>query len=59
MVRADSKRRARLNCISHFLSMFDYKELPREKVDLGKRDLSGSYDDVASLQDRTFIPEKY
>ncbi len=59
VVRADSKRRARLNCISHFLSMFDYKELPREKVELGKRDLSGRYDDVASLQGRTFIPEKY
>ncbi len=59
VVRADSKRRARLNCISHFLGMFDYEELPREKVELGKRDLSGSYDDVASLEGRTFIPEKY
>ena len=58
-MRADVKKHARLNCISHFLSMFDYKDIPREKIDLGKRDMSGKYDDAASLQGRTFIPEKY
>ncbi len=59
VVHADVKRHARLNCISHFLSMFDYTDVPREKVDLGKRDMSGKYDDAASLEGRTFIPEKY
>jgi len=36
-VRADSKKKARLNCISHLLSRIDYDRLPYEKPDLGKR----------------------
>ena len=32
IVHADNKRRARLNCISHLLSLVPYKKLPREKV---------------------------
>ncbi len=59
IVHADNKRRARLNCISHFLSLFDYTDIPREKIELGKRDMSGRYDDAASLEGRTFIPNKY
>ncbi len=59
IVHADNKRRARLNCISHFLSLFDYTDIPREKIELGKRDMSGKYDDAASLEGRTVIPEKY
>ncbi len=59
VVHADVKRHARLNCISHFLSMIDYQEVPHEKIELGKRDMSGKYDDAASLDGRTFIPEKY
>ncbi len=59
IVHADNKRRARLNCISHFLSLFDYTDIPREKIELGKRDMSGKYDDVASLEGRTVIPERY
>ena len=41
IVRADNKRRARLNCISHFLSQIPYKKLSRDKVDLGKRSKKG------------------
>jgi hypothetical protein len=37
MKKVSLKRRARLNCIAHLLSQFPYKELPREKVKLGKR----------------------
>ena len=36
-VKADNKKSARLNCISHLLSLIDYKRLPFEKPDLGKR----------------------
>jgi polyphosphate kinase 2 len=59
IVRSDSKKQARLNCISHLLSRIPYDELPREKVVLGKRSMKGKYDDRATLQGRNFIPEPY
>ena len=59
LVRADDKKRARLNCISHFLSQIPYQDLPREKITLGKRDMKGKYDDEASTADFSYIPEKY
>jgi polyphosphate kinase len=59
IVRSDDKRRARLNCISHLLSMIDYKEAPREKVKLPKRSHEGEYDDQAALEGRNFVEEKY
>jgi polyphosphate kinase 2 len=59
IVRADNKRRARLNCISHLLGLVDYEELPRERVALGKRDMSDEYDDEEMLSGRRFVPEKY
>ena len=59
IVRSDDKKRARLNCISHLLSLIPYKKLPREKMKMPKRSNKGKYDDQATLKDRTFIPEKY
>jgi polyphosphate kinase 2 len=59
VVRADDKKRARLNCISHLLSQIPYKELPHDKVVFGKRSTKGSYDDVASIASFGTIPEKY
>lgn len=59
VVRADSKKRARLNCITHLLSQFPYEDLPRDKVELGKRSTRGSYDDEASIRNFNVIPEKY
>jgi polyphosphate kinase 2 len=43
VVDADDKRRARLDCISHFLSLIPYKELPREEVSLPKRQKPNGY----------------
>ncbi|MFO0817758.1 MAG: polyphosphate kinase 2 [Pirellulales bacterium] len=43
VVRSDDKRRARLNCISHLLSCVPYKEVPREKIKLPKRQKPGGY----------------
>src|ERR1700746_195941 len=34
IVRSDDKKKARLNCISHFLSLIRYKKTPRTKVKL-------------------------
>jgi polyphosphate kinase 2 len=59
IVPSDDKKRARLNCISHLLKQIPYKELPREKVVLGKRNMKGKYDDSSTLEGRRFIPEKY
>lgn len=36
-VRADDKKKARLNCITHLLSMIPYQHLEFEAPDLGKR----------------------
>ena len=44
VVDADDKRRARLNCISHFLNLIPYDdEVPREKVKLPKRQKPNGY----------------
>ena len=59
VVRADSKKRARLNCISHLLSQIPYKDVPREKVDLGKRNMKDSYDDQTSIAQFKFVPEEF
>ena len=59
VVRSDDKRRARLNCIAHFLSLIPYKDVKSEKVKLPKRSNKGEYDDQATLKGRRFVPEKY
>ncbi len=59
ILRSDDKKRARLNCIRHILSLIPYKKVPREKVKLPKRSMKDAYDDQASLKGRKFVPEKY
>jgi polyphosphate kinase 2 len=59
IVCSDDKKRARLNCISHLLSMIPYGKVPREKVKLPKRKTKNSYDDQVSLKGRHFIAEKF
>jgi polyphosphate kinase len=59
IVRSDDKRRGRLNCISHLLSLIPYKDAPREKVKLPRPSDKGRYDDQATLKGRNFVPEKY
>ena len=59
IVISDDKRRARLNCISHFLSLIPYKKVEHVKVKLPKRSAKGAYDDRATLKGRRFVPERY
>ena len=60
ILRSDDKRRARLNCISHLLSLIPYKKVPRAKVTLPERSKKkGAYDDEAALEGRNFVPEQY
>ena len=46
VARSDDKKRLRLNVISHLLSKIPYKALPREKVNLPKRQKPGGYKDL-------------
>lgn len=43
VTKSDDKKKARLNIISHLLSTIPYKEAPREKVVLPKRQKPGDY----------------
>ncbi len=59
IIRSDDKKKGRLNCIRHFLSLIPYRKAPRDKVKLPARKDKRTYDDQASLKGRHFIPEKY
>ena len=59
VLKSDDKKKARLNCIRHLLSLIPYKDVPREKIKLPDRSNKGKYDDQASLKNRRFVPEKY
>jgi polyphosphate kinase 2 len=59
ILNSDDKKRARLNCIAHILSLVPYKKMPREKVKLPKRSKKHQYDDRATLKGRRFVEEKY
>lgn len=59
ILNSDDKRRARLNCIRHLLSLVPYKDVPRQKVKVPKRATKGAYDDKSSLKGRKFVSEKY
>jgi len=59
ILRSDDKKRARLNCIRHILSLIPCKKVPKPKIELPKRSMKGAYNDQASLKGRRFVPEKY
>ena len=58
VVNADVKKRARLNCISHLLTMIPYEDLTPEPIKLPPRQ-----DDVGYMRppitDQSFVPEIY
>ena len=58
VVRADDKKRARLNCISHLLSLIPYKDLTPKPLKLPPLKHDVAY--VRSpVTEQTFVPEKY
>ena len=58
MVRSDNKRRARLNVISHLLTVIPYHDLTPAPIELPPRQ-----DDVGyvrpPMSDQTFVPAVY
>jgi hypothetical protein len=57
-VEADDKRRARLNCIAHLLSLVDYEDLTPEPLELPPRGRDDSYI-RPPLEEQTFVPQVY
>jgi polyphosphate kinase len=55
VVRSDDKKRARLNVISHLLSLIPYEDLKREKPSLPKREKARGY--VEPNYPYKFVPE--
>ncbi len=58
VVNADDKKRARLNVISHLLSLFAYEDLTPEPIVLPPRQPDKGYV-RPPMSDQTFIPEVY
>jgi len=58
VVDADDKRRARLNCISHLLSMIPYEDVLPPPLELPKRQGDEHYV-RPPISDQTFVPAKY
>ena len=57
VVLTDDKKRARLNCISHLLTVVPWKEIPNQKVKLPKRQKPKGYKEPGWKY--RWIPEKY
>ena len=58
VVHGDDKRRARLNVISHFLSLIPYQEVPQPELELPERQSNIKYI-RPPLDDQNFVPEVY
>jgi len=55
VVQADDKRRARLNCITHLLSVVDYEDLTPEPLELPPRQPDDDYV-RPPITNQTFVP---
>lgn len=58
VVEADVKKRARLNCIRHLLSMFTYEDLTPDTIALPPRQEAKGYV-RPPISDQTFVPDDY
>ena len=58
VVNADDKRRARLNCIAHLLSMIAYENVLPPPLELPPRQDTSGYV-RPPMSDQTFVPEVY
>jgi len=58
VVPADDKRRARLNCIDHFLSLIPYEDLTVKVIKLPPLKHDVAYV-RPPITEQNFVPEKY
>ena len=59
IVPSDDKKRARLNCISHLLTLVPYEKDKRKTIKVPDRSRKGAYDDQATLQSGRFVPQRF
>jgi len=59
LVSSNDKKRARLNVLSHFLSLIPYEAPKRDKIKLPTRDNKNAYDDEKTIENRRWIKEKF
>ena len=57
VVNADEKRKARLNCIHHFLSLIPYQEIKHKKIKLPPVNMEGYV--RPPMSEQTFVPDIY
>jgi polyphosphate kinase 2 len=57
VVPSNDQRKARLNCITHFLSLIPYEAVPREPIKFPKRQSKGDYKEPNYPYH--YVPEKY
>jgi polyphosphate kinase 2 len=58
IVEGNDKKRARLNCIAHLLSLFPYEDVPHEEITLPDRVFNPNYE-RATLPRDLYVPERY
>ena len=58
IVEGNDKKRARLNCIDHLLSLIPYDEVPHEPIELPERVYNEDYE-RATLPPELYVPQKY
>ena len=58
IVEGNDKKRARLNCIDHFVAQFPYEPVPHEEIDLPDRVFNPDYE-RATLPPELYVPTKY
>jgi polyphosphate kinase 2 (PPK2 family) len=58
VVDGDDKKRARLNCISHLLSLLPYEPVPHEEVILPERVFNPDYE-RAVLPPELYVPQRF
>src|SRR5262249_54491785 len=58
IVCSDDKKLARLNVLSHFLSLIPYEAPSPKKIKLPSRDKKNAYDDEETMKERRWIEER-
>ena len=58
IVEGNDKKRARLNCIAHLLSMIPYEEVPHDPIALPERVFNPDYERRV-LPKELYVPERY
>ncbi|MDB6454424.1 polyphosphate kinase 2 [Falsirhodobacter sp. 20TX0035] len=58
IVEGNDKKRARLNCIDHLLTLFPYEDVPHEEITLPERVFNPDYERKV-LPQELYVPSKY